>query len=65
MKNIPHPLLLAAVVASFVTMLVLWPSYGASPFQLSTYMASAVLALTLCLMRLKKILVAERAKTKR
>ncbi|MNV68190.1 hypothetical protein D3C71_1610220 [compost metagenome] len=29
MKNIQHPLLFAAVVASFVTMLVLWPNYGA------------------------------------
>ncbi len=65
MKNIPHPLLLAAVVASFVTMLVLWPSYGATGAQLSAYMASAALALALCLTRLKKILVAERVKAKR
>lgn len=64
MKKIPNPLLLAAVVASFVSMLILWPSYGASPFQLSTYMASAALALALCLTRLKKILVAERVKAK-
>lgn len=64
MKNIPHPLLLAAVVASFVTMLVLWPNYGATGTQLSAYMASAALVLALCLTRLKKILVAERAKTK-
>lgn len=65
MKNIPHPLLLAAVVASFGTMLVLWPNYGATGTQLSAYMASAVLALTLCLMRFKKIMVAERAGVKR
>lgn len=65
MKKIPNPLLLAAVVASFVSMLILWPSYGASPFQLSTYMASAALALALCLTRLKKILVAERVEAKR
>ncbi|HDS1082655.1 MULTISPECIES: hypothetical protein [Stenotrophomonas] len=65
MKNIPHPFLLAVVLMSLVSMLILWPGYAASTFQLSTYMASAVLALTLCLMRLKKILVAERVKAKR
>lgn len=65
MKNIPHPLLLAAVVASFVTMLVLWPNYGATGTQLYAYMTSAAIALAVCLTRLKKILVAERVKAKR
>lgn len=65
MKNIPHPHLLASIVASLVTMLVFWPSYGATGAQLSAYMASAVLALTLCFMRFKKIMVAERAGAKR
>lgn len=65
MKNIPHPFLLTALLLSFVTMLVLWPSYGATSAQVSAYMASAALALALCLTRLKKILVAERVKAKR
>lgn len=65
MKNVPHPFLLAVVLMSLVSMLILWPSYEASPIQLSAYMASAALALALCLTRLKKILVAERVKAKR
>lgn len=65
MKNIPHLFLLAAVLVSFITMLVLWPSYEATGAQLSAYMASAALALALCLTRLKKILVAERAGAER
>jgi|EndMetStandDraft_3_1072993.scaffolds.fasta_scaffold1409651_1 hypothetical protein len=65
MKYIPHPFLLAAVLMSFVTMLVLWPKYGATSTQLSAYMASAALALALCLTRLKKILVTERVTAKR
>lgn len=65
MKNVPYPFLLTAVLLSFVTMLVFWPNYGATGAQLSAYMASAVLALTLCLMCFKKIMVAERAGAKR
>lgn len=65
MKNIPHPFLLTALLLSFVTMLVLWPTNGATGAQLSAYMASAALALALCLTRFKKILVAERVKAKR
>lgn len=65
MKKIPHPFLLTALLLSFVTMLVFWPSYEATGAQLAAYMASAALALALCLTRLKKILVAERVKAKR
>lgn len=65
MKSIPHPLLLAVVLLSLVSMLVLWPNYEASTIQLSAYMASAGLAVALCLTRLKKILAAERVKAKR
>ncbi|HIE1099710.1 TPA: hypothetical protein ACXJQL_002271 [Stenotrophomonas maltophilia] len=65
MKNVQYPFLLTAVLLSFVTMLVFWPNYGATGAQLSAYMASAAVALALCLKRLKKILVAERVKAKR
>jgi len=65
MNNIPHPFLLTALLLSFVTMLVLWPSYGATGAQLAAYMTSAALALTLCLMRFRKILEAERVKAER
>ncbi len=65
MKNIPHQFLLAVVLMSLVSMLILWPGYAASTIQISAYMASAALALALCLTRLKKILVAERVKAKR